>query len=35
MKFITDPTLLESPPETVKYDKGVEYHVPKVSKKGP
>ena len=33
MKFISDPTLLESPPETVKYDKGVEYHVPKVSKK--
>ena len=32
-KYLDHPELLEVPPETVRYDEGVEYHEPKVKKK--
>ena len=32
-KYLEHPELLEVPPETVKYDQGVEYHEPKLSKR--
>ena len=31
-KYLEHPELLEVPPETVKYDQGVEYHEPKLKK---
>ena len=31
-KYFNNPELLEVPPETVKFDKGVEYHVSKIQK---
>ena len=31
-KYFDHPELLEVPPETVRFDPGVEYHVPKVKK---
>ena len=34
LKFIADPTILETPPEQVFYEEGVEYHVPKAAKPG-
>ena len=33
MHLIANPEELEVPPEKVFYDEGVEYHVPKISKK--
>ena len=30
LKFIADPEILENPPEEVRFDPGMEYHVPKV-----
>jgi hypothetical protein len=33
VKHMEDPALLEVPPETVKFDQKVEYHVPKVTQK--
>lgn len=33
MHSIANPEELETPPEEVKFDKDVEYHVPKVGKK--
>ena len=32
MHFLAHPEVLEVPPESVKYDPGVEYHVEKVKK---
>ena len=32
MHYIANPRELEVPPEEIKFDKGVEYHVPKISK---
>ena len=32
MHLMDHPEELETPPETVRYDKGIEYHVPKVQK---
>ena len=32
MRYIANPEELETPPETVKYDPKVEYHVEKVKK---
>ena len=32
-KYLDHPELLEVPPETVRYDKHAEYHVPKISGK--
>ena len=32
LKFIADPEILENPPEEVRYENGVEYHVEKVKK---
>ena len=32
IRLMNNPEELETPPESVKYDKGVEYHVPKVKK---
>ena len=34
MQFLANPEVLEVPPESVKYDPGVEYHVEKVKKPG-
>ncbi|MCR4875636.1 MAG: 2-oxo acid dehydrogenase subunit E2 [Clostridiales bacterium] len=34
-KYFDHPELLEVPPETVRFDPGVEYHVPKVKKPEP
>lgn len=33
VRCLNHPELLETPPESVRYDKGMEYHVPKVQKK--
>ena len=33
LKFIADPTILEAPPEEVRFENGVEYHVAKIAKK--
>lgn len=32
VRCLNHPELLETPPESVRYDKGVEYHVPKLQK---
>ena len=32
--YLNHPELLETPPESVRYDRHAEYHVPKVSKAG-
>ena len=34
VKALNDPSLLETPPETVRFDPGMEYHVPKVNAGG-
>jgi len=31
-RYLNDPSLLETPPESVRYDEGCEYHVPKPPK---
>jgi len=30
VRCLNHPETLENPPETVRYDQGVEYHVPKI-----
>ena len=32
--YLDNPDKLETPPETVRFDKGVEYHEPKPAKEG-
>ena len=32
VRCLNNPALLETPPETVRYDKNMEYHVPKIGK---
>ena len=32
VRLLNNPELLETPPEQVRYDKEVEYHVPKIGK---
>ena len=32
VRCLNNPETLETPPETVRYDKGMEYHVPKIGK---
>ena len=30
--YLENPEVLETPPETVRFDKGMEYHEPKIAK---